>query len=194
MGVFAMMRTGLISIVPAGLRPSEAGRIWRLTGRGTALLAILVGSIAASRCGVSAADAERPKVAAKSDDKPNAAVSKVDISKLPPPAEKKIDFAKDIKPIFQKSCMDCHDADGPMGKFRLDKREPALKGGEAGVDIVPGKSAESRLIHYVARLVKDEEMPPKDQGDPLTKEQIGLLRAWIDQGAKWDNSAASESK
>ena len=56
-----------------------------------------------------------------------------------------------------------------------------------GVDIIPGDSAHSPLIHFVARLVPDMEMPQK--GEPLTTEQVGLLRAWIDQGAPWSTSA-----
>jgi hypothetical protein len=63
-----------------------------------------------------------------------------------------------------------------------------IKGGESGdAAIIPGKSAESLLIHYVADLVEDMEMPPTDKRDKypaLKKEQIALLRAWIDQGAK----------
>src|SRR5262249_47888894 len=51
--------------------------------------------------------------------------------------------------------------------------------------IVPGKSAESRLIRYVAGLDEDYQMPPEGAGQPLSSEQIGLLRAWIDQGARW---------
>ena len=105
--------------------------------------------------------------------------------KLPPASAKKIDFKKDIQPIFAKSCMDCHDSGTGMGGFRLEKREEALKGGDSGKAILPGKSDKSSLIHYVAQLVKDLEMPPKGSGDPLSKDQIGLLRAWIDQGAKW---------
>jgi cytochrome c551/c552 len=111
---------------------------------------------------------------------------KVDASKLPPPSTKKIDFAKEIKPLFKKACIDCHDADNPMGGFSLNKRESALKGGEKGLAIIPGKSDKSPIIYYVARQVKELPMPPKDMGDPLTKEEISLLRAWIDQGAKWD--------
>jgi hypothetical protein len=122
------------------------------------------------------------------NDKAMASIKGLDSSKLPPAVDKKVEFVKDIKPILQKICMDCHDVDGPMGKFRVDKRELVLKGGETGVAIIPGKSAQSPLIYYVSGLVKDMEMPPKDQGDPLTKAQIGLLRAWIDQGAQWDTS------
>lgn len=118
--------------------------------------------------------------------KAEAIIKKAGDVKLPAASDKKVDFAKDIKPIFDKSCMDCHDKSGPMGKFRLDKREEALKGGESGPAIVPGKSDKSPLVYYVAHAIKDLEMPPTDQGDPLTKEQVGLLRAWIDQGAKWE--------
>jgi len=57
------------------------------------------------------------------------------------------------------------------------------------VDVIPGQSAKSPLIHYVTRLVEDMEMPPAGKGEPLTPEQIGLLRAWIDQGAHWPAGA-----
>ena len=53
-------------------------------------------------------------------------------------------------------------------------------GGRHGIDIIPGDSAKSPLIHYVARLVEDLEMPPDGKGEPLTRDQIALLRAWID--------------
>ncbi len=110
----------------------------------------------------------------------------VDTSKLPPSASKKIDFAKEIKPIFDKSCVDCHGPEKQKGKYRLDTREAALKGGKSKeAAIVPGHSDQSPLIHYVARLVEDMEMPPEGKKEPLTKEQVALLRAWIDQGAQW---------
>jgi mono/diheme cytochrome c family protein len=129
--------------------------------------------------------ATRPVFAA---DEAKKEAPKVDVSKLPPAATKKVDFAKDIQPIFKKSCIECHESSGAMGGFKLDKKEAAMKGGDSGPCIIPGKSEKSPLIHYVARLVKDMEMPPKDQGEPLTKEQIGLLRAWIDQGANWGDA------
>lgn len=109
----------------------------------------------------------------------------VDISKLPAPVPKQIDFSRDIKPIFEDDCLRCHGPEKPHNHFRLDNRDAALKGGDDGVDILPGKSAQSTLIHYVARLVEDSEMPPVGKGTPLTADQVALLRAWIDQGAKW---------
>ena len=108
-----------------------------------------------------------------------------DVSKLPPPASRRIDFAADIKPIFEVSCFRCHGTEKPKSKFSLATREGALKGGDDGIDIIPGDSAKSPLIHYVAGLVPGMEMPRK--GEPLTSGQVSLLRAWIEQGALWEH-------
>ena len=109
----------------------------------------------------------------------------VDVSKLPPPSDKKgLTYDKDIKAIFEKSCFKCHGKEKQKGKMRLDSLTAALKGGEDGKVIEPGNSAKSTLVHAVARLVEDDAMPPADKGEPLTKDQVGLIRAWIDQGAK----------
>ncbi len=108
-----------------------------------------------------------------------------DISKLPPASDKKdLAYAKDIKPIFEKSCFKCHGPEKQKGKLRLDSLEAVKKGGEDGEVIIAGQSTKSPLILQVAGLVEDAMMPPEGKGDPLTKEQIGLLRAWVDQGAK----------
>ncbi|HEX4122240.1 MAG TPA: c-type cytochrome domain-containing protein [Verrucomicrobiae bacterium] len=108
---------------------------------------------------------------------------------LPPAAGGRIDFARDIGPIFQNSCLRCHGPEKPKSHFRLDNRASALAGGEKNTnDIVPGNSAGSLLIHYVAGAVEDMEMPPEGKGEPLTPKQIGLLRAWIDQGARWSTN------
>ncbi|HYV32019.1 MAG TPA: c-type cytochrome domain-containing protein [Candidatus Binatia bacterium] len=113
-------------------------------------------------------------------------LSKVDLSKLPAPAAKTgVTYAADIKPIFEKSCFKCHGPEKQKAKLRLDSLPAALKGGEDGEILVPGKSAESLVVIAVARLGdEDDAMPPADKGDPLTKEQVALIRAWIDQGAK----------
>ena len=111
-----------------------------------------------------------------------------DASKLPAPAGKAgVTWDADIKPIVEKSCGKCHGGEKPKGKFRADTKANFLKGGESGEPVVVGKSDKSAVIHMVADLVADMEMPPTDKREkypPLTKEQIGLLRAWIDQGAK----------
>ncbi len=119
-----------------------------------------------------------------------AADKKVDISKLPPPSDKKgVTYEKDIKPIFEKACFKCHGEEKQKSKLRLDSLAATLKGGENGPNIIPGKSAESQLVHAVARILpeEDEHMPPKKKDGTVTelsKEQVGLIRAWIDQGAK----------
>ena len=112
-----------------------------------------------------------------------------DISKLPAPAAKKdLTYAKDIKPILEKSCLNCHGAEKPKSKYRVDSREAIIKGGDSGDPaIIPGKSDKSPLVHYAADLVVDMEMPPTDKREKYpawTKDQIALVRAWIDQGAK----------
>lgn len=112
--------------------------------------------------------------------------AELDPAKLPPASTASIEFDRDIKPIFENSCFRCHGPERPKSQFRLDNREAALKGGSSfSDDIIPGDSAHSRLVYFTARLVPDFEMPPEGKGEPLTSEQVSLLRAWIDQGAKW---------
>jgi mono/diheme cytochrome c family protein len=113
------------------------------------------------------------------------AADKVDPAKLPPASKVEgVTFAKHILPLFEKSCVKCHGPEKQKGKLRLDSLEATLKGGDNGEILAKGKSAESSLVHSIARLDEDEAMPPEGKGDPLTKEQVGLVRAWIDQGAK----------
>jgi hypothetical protein len=168
-------------------------------------------------------------------------VSKLDVSKLPPPVEKKgVTYAADIRPLFEASCFRCHGDDRPKGGLRLNNLEAVLKGGEDGQVVVPGDSKKSLLVVAAARIDDETAMPPKRgpggpggpggfgggqrQGPPpgglnatnrpvggpggggrgpggpggpggsgggfgppqrpLTPEQVGLVRAWIDQGAK----------
>ena len=120
----------------------------------------------------------------------SARAAEVDVSKLPPAPRGAVDFAKQVRPIFEKACFGCHGAEKQKSGYRLDSRPHALKGGDLGVvPIVPGDSARSPLIHYVSGLHDEVTMPPK--GDLLTAEEVGVLRAWIDQGAKWPADAAA---
>ena len=112
-----------------------------------------------------------------------------DISKLPAPAAKKgVTFDKDVKPLGEKSCLGCHTGEKPKAKYRMDNRETFIKGGDSGDPaVVPGKSEKSLVVLYSGELVEDMEMPPPDKREKYpawTKEQIALVRAWIDQGAK----------
>lgn len=114
-----------------------------------------------------------------------------DAGKLPPPATVQVDYDRDIRPIFEASCFRCHGPEKPKSKFRLDEREAALKGGSHGVAIVPGDSGNSALIHVIAGLDADKQMPPEGKGEPLTPAQVALIRAWIDQGAVYSSKAGS---
>ncbi len=113
----------------------------------------------------------------------------IDVSKLPPVSTQTgVTYATDIKPIFDRSCVKCHSGEKPKGKLHLDSLEGALKGGSDGKVIEPGNSAASVLVHNIAHLGdEDDFMPPPNNKagiGPLTKEQISLIRAWIEQGAK----------
>lgn len=106
---------------------------------------------------------------------------------LPAASTKKVDYVTDVKPILKDRCWSCHGVEKQKGKLRLDGKAEALKGGESGACIKAGDSAGSTLIQVVAGTHKDiDRMPPKDPA--LTAEQIGILRAWIDQGANWPDS------
>lgn len=155
-------------------------------------------------------------------------ISKVDLSKLPKAADKKaVTYAKDIRPLFEASCIRCHGEQKAKGELRLDSLAAVLKGGENGKMVVPGDSKNSLLVAAVAQIDNEIAMPPKhgpggpgghgSPGNrppgaggnppppggsggpggagrpgggfgpppkPLTAEQVGLVRAWIEQGAK----------
>lgn len=113
----------------------------------------------------------------------------VDVTKLPLPVARPVDFVKEVYPIFKESCISCHGPDKQKGKYRMDSREAAFKKTDEGPAIVAGSSEKSAMIHMVAGLIDEMLMPPPSdkpgQSVPLTAEQIGILRAWIDQGAVW---------
>ncbi len=104
--------------------------------------------------------------------------------KLPEAAARTVDFHKDILAILANSCARCHAGGKQKGGFSIDTRESMLAGGESGAAVVVGKSSDSRIIALVAGLEPDAIMPA--QGPRLSAEQIGLLRAWIDQGLSWE--------
>jgi mono/diheme cytochrome c family protein len=136
----------------------------------------------------------------------NACAAELDLTKLPPASTQTgVTYAKDIKPLFDATCVQCHGAPkpgadarrgGPKGGLRLDTLEGILKGGEEGKVVVPSESAKSKLVISVAQLNPKTAMPPKPREGrgpgaaqrtppkPLTAEEVGLVRAWIDQGAK----------
>ena len=141
----------------------------------------------------------------------SSAVAAIDIAKLPAAsAQKDLTYAKDIKPLFEASCFRCHGEKQKKGGIRLDSLEAVLKGGKEGKIVEVGDAVKSHLLLSVSQLDPETAMPPKPKARkappgganapaggpgkppgenlppamPLTAEQVGLVRAWIDQGAK----------
>ena len=112
-------------------------------------------------------------------------------AELPPPAAGPVEFNVDIRPMFEQRCHACHGPANAMNGLRLDRKADALAGGHSGPAIIPGNSAESRLIHLVAGHEVKVVMPPT--GEPLGRVEIGKLRTWIDQGAPWPDEAEGTS-
>jgi mono/diheme cytochrome c family protein len=107
-----------------------------------------------------------------------------DAADLPKPARRTVQFVADVHPILARHCISCHGPDKQKGGLRLDSRDAALTGGSSyGPAIVPGKSADSPLVQFMAHLESGMEMPPDEER--LPDQSIALVRAWIDQGAKW---------
>jgi len=109
----------------------------------------------------------------------------------PSPSGSRIDFVRDIEPIFAAKCYSCHGPQEQEGQLRLDVRAIVRKGGISGSLVVPGQSAQSLLYK---RLIDDEQgdRMPLDQ-DPLTDEQIELIRRWMDQGAAWPDGFGAQT-
>jgi mono/diheme cytochrome c family protein len=119
-------------------------------------------------------------------------LSSADKLELPPAVSRPVDFARDVQPILQAKCLRCHGPDKQKGSLRLDVRADAVRGGDNfSPAIVSGRSADSPLIRIVAGAAEDLVMPP--EGARLTNEQIGILRAWIDQGAKWSDDLSGNA-
>lgn len=110
--------------------------------------------------------------------------------KLPPALQRPVDFKTEVYPLFKSACFKCHGPEKQKGKYRMDTREGAFKVTEDhGPAILAGQSSKSAIILMAAGLIDEMLMPPPGgkpgESDPLTPEQIGMLRAWIDQGAAW---------
>lgn len=97
----------------------------------------------------------------------------------------KVDFVRDVQPIFRKHCYECHGSGVQESGLRLDLKQHALKGGERGQAIVPGKPKSSRLLQMIVGDDGSLVMPPKDESQPLSALQVETIRTWIRNGAKW---------
>lgn len=97
----------------------------------------------------------------------------------------KIDFRRDVVPILEARCFECHRGNEAIASYRLDLRAELL-GETTGKPLIKlGDAANSRLIHVVEGKIPNKVMPRK--GPRLTEREIGVLRAWIDQGLAWDD-------
>lgn len=101
-------------------------------------------------------------------------------------AEEKVDFTKEIKPILEGACVQCHGPDKQKGKLRLDSREAWLKGGDNGPVYTAGDAEKSDFFQRVSPAEdQDDVMPPKGKADHLTAAQIERVKRWINEGAEW---------
>ena len=102
-----------------------------------------------------------------------------------------VDFASDIQPVLAASCYQCHGAKLQMAGLRLDEKAAALRGGQSGAAIVPGKSKDSLLFKRVSGQGGLARMPMG--GKPLTPEQTTAIARWIDSGAVWPDAARASA-
>jgi mono/diheme cytochrome c family protein len=91
------------------------------------------------------------------------------------------DYLRDVKPIFARHCVSCHGPQKQRSGLRLDTARGALRGGNSGAVLIPGRAAASRLVQALTGAEGVAAMPPK--GARLDQNQVAVLRAWIDAGA-----------
>jgi hypothetical protein len=102
-----------------------------------------------------------------------------------------VDFDREIRPLLQERCIECHGEKKQKGELRLDAKSFAFKGGHEGPAIVAGKIDKSSLFLRITHADQKERMPPK--GDPLTPSQIKTIQTWIESGAAWPENAADKA-
>lgn len=102
-----------------------------------------------------------------------------------------VDFAREVRPILERSCLACHSAAKSESELNLESPESIRKGGASGSAMTPGNGAESLLV-AVASRTSEPHMPPPDNpvgAVSLSSDELGLLKLWIDQGATGDAAA-----
>jgi len=110
-------------------------------------------------------------------------------------AESEVSFSKDVQPIFEKNCIECHDHSGEgvvASGFSVKDYDGVMKGTDLGQVVIPGSSMSSTLYLVIAQKTAPEiQMPPhhrqawaEGRGSPLSADDVGIIQAWIDQGAK----------
>jgi ankyrin repeat protein len=101
----------------------------------------------------------------------------------------KVDFARDVQPLFKAHCVKCHGSKVQKNGFRLDRRSDAMRGGTSPM-IAPQNSQASRLY---LKLIGNQEGPQMPPDGTMSAEEIAVIKAWIDQGAQWPDEVAGES-
>jgi hypothetical protein len=96
-----------------------------------------------------------------------------------------VEYLRDIQPIFARACTSCHGPDKQRGGLRLDSAAGLRVGGDSGPPLVPGNSSKSRLYQAITGTHDVPLMPPKDKTPRPVATDIGRVKAWIDQGAKF---------
>ena len=113
----------------------------------------------------------------------------------PVSARADVDFATQVKPIFEAACVHCHGESKQKGDYRIDKKDEALKAIDGELMIVPGKPEKSPVFaSLVLAPDHDDIMPPKTDGPPLSKTQTDVIKAWISAGATWPDGVVLEQK
>lgn len=102
---------------------------------------------------------------------------------------RKVEFERDIRPLFVARCLACHGPTAQKSGLRLDQKSGTILGGDTGKAVVPGKSGESEIFLRVTSHDAMKLMPPS--GKPLSPREVELLRDWIDQGASWTDTPAA---
>ena len=109
------------------------------------------------------------------------------------PSAEPVDFEREVRPILVRSCLPCHGDQKQRSGFRLDRKADALKGGDLGRAIVPGKASESPLYRYVSGVDPDLAMPP-DPKKRLAPAEVAVLKRWIDGGARWPDDGSEKTE
>ena len=98
----------------------------------------------------------------------------------PAPRDRAVDFARDVYPVLQRACFECHGVDKQEGGLRLDLRDDVF---DSGI-IEAGDPDESELLRRISLPQTDNEVMPA-VGEPLSERKIAVLQRWIKQGAPW---------
>src|SRR5262245_56386512 len=102
-------------------------------------------------------------------------------------AGKAVEFNRDIRPILSNNCFVCHGPDNNLRKadLRFDLEKGLYEDRDGYRIIVPGKPDDSELFRRITTDEKSRHMPPAKSKKELTKEQIELIRVWLEQGGKY---------